>query len=315
MYNSAEAAFNQMQQVSAANNAWSAAQADKQMDFQRESNKIAMDFNSAEAAKNRDWQKMMSDTAHQREVRDLIAAGLNPVLSVTGGNGASVTSGAAASGVSSPGAKGETDMSLNTALVSLLNNVLTQKNQLDIANINAQTNLAVADKYNAMSEYLGVLQNQLGYANLDLSKFLGELSSMTAQNVAGINASAAMYAADVHAEASKYSSDVQSRTSQMVARINANSNLVSAKVHSQATKYAADVNAAASRYASDNSVSNQRYLLEAEQRFEEYIKKHYPNNVWNAVGSFESLLGDFLSSSSVSRGTFTGHGFGSRDFQ
>lgn len=314
MFNSAEAAFKQMQEVSSANNAWSAAQADKQMDFQRESNKIAMDFNSAEAAKNRDWQKMMSDTAHQREVRDLLAAGLNPVLSVTGGNGASVTSGATASGVTSPGAKGDTDMSLNTALVSLLNNVLMQKNQLDIANINAQTNLAVADKYNAMSEYLGTLQNQLGYANLDLSKFLGELSSITAQNVAGINAGAVQYSADVHAQASKYASDVQSRTSQMVARINANSNKVSASVHAQAQKYAADVNAAASRYASDNSASNQRYLQDSEQRFEEYIKKHYPNNVWNSIGSIAGLSSDLISGFAGSRGKFGRNGFGSRDF-
>lgn len=31
------------------------------------------------------WQKMMSDTSHQREVKDLIAAGLNPVLSANAG--------------------------------------------------------------------------------------------------------------------------------------------------------------------------------------------------------------------------------------
>lgn len=61
-------------QQQAANNAWSAEQAQKQMDFQRD----------------------MSNTAHQREVADLQAAGLNPILSAN--SGASVPNGAQAEG-------------------------------------------------------------------------------------------------------------------------------------------------------------------------------------------------------------------------
>lgn len=46
-----------------------------------------------EARKNRSFQKAMSNSAHQREVEDLRAAGLNPILSA-GGKGASTPGGA-----------------------------------------------------------------------------------------------------------------------------------------------------------------------------------------------------------------------------
>lgn len=279
--------YNRINATTNANNAWSAAQAEKQMDFQREQNKAAMDFNAAEAAKNRDWQKMMSDTAHQREIRDLQAAGLNPILSATGGNGAAVGSGATASGVTSSGAMGQTDTSKNSAIVQLLSSMLQYKNNLDMANINAQTNLAVADKYNAMSKYMSELN---AATNLQTAG----MSAAASRDVAGISASASRYASDVHLQAQQYASDIQSATSKVVASINAEASDRNSTRAQEATEYAASLNAAAQRYATDQNNATRIALQEAQQKFQDYLKDAYPSNAWGAAVSVGHFLGKKL---------------------
>lgn len=175
---SASTQISSMQGVAQSNNAYSAQQATIQREWQEQQNAKAMAFNRNEAAKNRNWQMLMSNTAHQREIHDLLAAGLNPVLSAMNGNGASIGSGATAQGVTSQGAKGETDMSANGAIANLLGSILAANTQIEAANINARTQEAVADKYTAMEKI-----------------------------VADISAEASRYSADKSSEASRYGSD------------------------------------------------------------------------------------------------------------
>lgn len=58
----------------------------------------AAEFNAREAKKARDWQEKMSNSVYQRTVKDMIAAGINPVLAAGAGLGtASVGGGTSAS--------------------------------------------------------------------------------------------------------------------------------------------------------------------------------------------------------------------------
>lgn len=85
---------------------------------------------ASEARKQRSWQEMMSNTAHQREVKDLRAAGLNPILSATGGAGSSTPSGGMAPGI---------DPNVGTnAMNSALSVIALQK---DLGLANSQTKL------------------------------------------------------------------------------------------------------------------------------------------------------------------------------
>lgn len=90
-------------------------------------------WNAYEARKNRDFQERMSSTAHQREVADLKAAGLNPMLSAN-------------RGASSPGGD-RAEVPIGTAL-----QIARYKSETELIQAQTQREVATAQEVNRSSQ-------------------------------------------------------------------------------------------------------------------------------------------------------------------
>lgn len=99
------------------------------MDESRNLTRLTFDFNRTEAQKERDWSEYMSNTSHQREVQDLISAGLNPVLSANSG----------ANSYSGTSASGSADNSAIGAISSIYQTKMANQNAMRIAQMNNKT--------------------------------------------------------------------------------------------------------------------------------------------------------------------------------
>lgn len=142
------------------NNALNMVAWDDQWNRQESNAQAAMKFNAQQAQLNRDWQEYMSNTAHQREVADMMAAGLNPVLSAMGGTGAAVTSGAQASGVMPSGGQMiQSDTMFGNQLMSYLTSLIAQNTLLSTTKMSNENAIKVAYMNNKNALNLAAINN------------------------------------------------------------------------------------------------------------------------------------------------------------
>lgn len=128
-------------------------------------NASAMNFNSTEAMKDREWQEHMSNTAYQRAVEDMKKAGLNPILAFQ--NGGASTPGGSAGTISGASMGAPSSSALGVSRASGF-----------VPNSYSSESWSQSDWYNAAQSWNQMLSST-GMTPLGLQETLSKIGSKT----------------------------------------------------------------------------------------------------------------------------------------
>lgn len=100
----------------------------------------AQTFNAQQAQMQRDWSERMSSTQYQRVVKDMQAAGLNPMLAYhQGGAGTPAGASASSGGAIARGGSAQMQAGMQSASQIAVNDALIEKTQAEAEEIRART--------------------------------------------------------------------------------------------------------------------------------------------------------------------------------
>lgn len=167
-----------------------------QNDANRKINSENNAFNAAQAQINRDFQTQMSNTAYQRSSEDMKKAGLNPMMMMGGAGGAASSPSGSAASAASPIrmedtlSKGISSAAQNSRLLPELQNLLEQNKNTssDTAVKTAQAlNIAKDTEIKGHTAQKTKVEKQIADANLKLIQNTLPKSETSSKVATGIN--------------------------------------------------------------------------------------------------------------------------------